>query len=269
MSTQGYKIYEDLLKTPNSLLNRPATGDDLLQMQNWLEILCRVCRILPEEKGLSNAELNVIEESLGVRIPSTLRLLYSYVGKDLDFLVSEYSKSMDYKLLKPAELYVEPSRIIHDAYTDEVWFETDILIYAVSGKKFKPYKGVDLTYDWGLFFYKEWYWQKDERPLYKDLIVLLTCITISHMPYAFKTKLKGLSAWEADKSAEQRFVGYLKRFPDFEHYAHTLFYNEERCALGWFRSGSALPDLLLGSNDKDFTEKFIADFDLTKAKRLK
>lgn len=258
-----YTTNEELInKTPNSLLNHSASNENLQQMKEWLNILISI----HPATGYSEDEIQRIEESLGFKIPETLRLLYSSVGKDINLLTPGISKNMDFRILKPEELRIEKDVIVHDYYTGAAWYETDILVYAITQKSKAAYSGIDMKRDWHVSFYKEWYWQKDHMPLYKDMLVVLACIAISHMQNIFKTKVKGVTGWEVYKRAEKKFEGYFKRFSELEHYDHTLFYNQQHKALGWFRAGSAIPDLLVGCNYKTFIDEFIAEMDMNKAK---
>ncbi|WP_163213565.1 hypothetical protein [Bacteroides sp. 519] len=263
-----YNTDEDLIKkTPNSFLNHPATPDELELMKQWLE---NILSVYPEMVyGISDPELQQIENTLGIALPSTLRLLYSYIGKNTDLFIPELMNKMDYKLVSPDQLKIEKDVVIHDYYSDEKWYKTDILIYSTTRNGKKAYGGIDIKRNWYLYFYKQWYWQKDHMPLYMDLPVTLACIVISKMQNVFTTKVKGLYSYKAAEKAEQKFAGYMERFKDCEHYDHTLFFNKEHCTLGWFRTGCAGSDIFLGSNDKQFVDDLIAKMEFSKAKHIK
>lgn len=266
-----FKTDEELIyKTANSFLNHPATEENLSQMREWLEnILSTVYSSETYNTGFSETGLQEIEKSLGINLPSTLRLIYSYIGKDTDLLIPAPMKMMDLKFVNLNELRIEKDVIVHDYYSGEEWYATDILVYSTTRKGKKAYAGIDLKRDWHLSFYKKWYWQKDCMPLYKDLPVMLTCIAISQMDNVFKTKMKGVTGWKVDENAEKMLGGHFKRFANFEHFGHTLFFNKQQGALGWFRAGSAIPDLLVGSNDKSFVDDLIDKLDFSKAKHDK
>ena len=265
MNTVQVKFILDdelISKTPNSLLNRSADNENLQQMKEWLNMFGSV----HYSTGYSESELQQIEEMLGLKIPPTLRMVYAYTGKDNNLLTPGKLKNTNYKILKPDELLVEKNVIVHDSYSGEAWYETDVLVYMVTHNGKQAYNGIDMKRDWQLSFYKQWYWQKDSMPLYKELLVTLVCTAISRMQNIFKTKVKEVTGWEIYKRAEKKFEGYFERFSDFEHYDHTLFYNQQRKALGWFRAGSAIPDLLVGCDDKTFIDEFIAKMNMSKAK---
>lgn len=260
---------EDLIKkTPNSFKNRPADEDNLHQMREWLDIIVSVC----PAGGYPEDELQSAESSLGIRIPSTLRLMYAFAGKGEKLLCPELSKGMKSKIVRPEELQVKKNVLVYDPYDYErdAWYETDVLIYDAAVTRGKPHYGIDIRRDWNLDYYaRKWLWVKDSLPLYKVLPVALVCNAITHMRNSFKTKVKGIShSLHENLDAEKKFKGWLDMFPDFEHYGHTLFFSKEHKALGWFRAGSAIPDLFMGCDDKAFVDEFVAQMEM-KAKHIK
>lgn len=158
--------------------------------------------------------------------------------------------------------------VISDYYTGEAWYKTDVLVYATSKNEKTPLCGIDLANGWGLSFQKKWYWQKDDLPLYKKLTVLYANTIIMNKACIFKTKVKGVNGLNPDEKAAALFKPVLERFPGFEHYGHTLFFNRKYKVVGWFRSGNTA-DLLIGGDDKKNLDGIIEQLHFSSAKYQK
>lgn len=258
-----FETDEELVeKTPNVFKNCPANDDHIQQMKYWLDTLAEVCKV----KKANNSKINEME----YKMPETLRLLYSYFGHNENILTCIDEKPIGgYRFLKTDELKLEKNIVVYDNYSGEALYETDILIYGVTLKSKNLY-AIDINKEWHLDFIKnKWYWVKDQIPLYKNLIVLLVNIFISNRNHIFKTNVKNVGSFFKLERIDEIFSGYLTRFKDFEHYKHTLYYNVQYSALGWFRSGNINPDLLFGCDDKIFTDEVIEKFNFDKAKIYK
>jgi hypothetical protein len=258
-----FKTEEELVeKMPGTFKNCPANDDNIQQMKYWFDTLVEVCKIVkPNKQIIIKAEY---------KIPEILHLMYSYFGSNEKILTCIDEKSIGgYRFLKIDELKQEKNVLIYDSYSGEVLYETDILIYCVTLKSKNLY-AIDLQKEWHLDYVKnKWYWAKDHIPLYKNLIILLTNIFISNKNHIFKTNIKNIGSFFKLEKIDKMFEGYLNRFKDFDHYWHTIYYNIQYNALGWFRSGNIHPDLLFGCDDKNFTEEIIKKFNFDKAKIYK
>lgn len=259
------KIIDDLIaNTPNTLKNKRADDNDLEKMSNWITSLSG----FHQSKGFEIEEFNELEERLNCVLPVELKILYNSIGGNIDELSKETVRFQKFQLLNFEKFWIEKDVIVKDYYTEEKWFKTDILIYATASNIKKPLYGVDLKNGWNLLFEKEWFWQKDDMPLFQKLITLYANIIIANKENIIKTKVKGVAGIKRDNKAEKKFESTLKRLSDFEFYEHTVFYNEELDLLGWFRAGNT-PDFLVGSNSKSNLDNIIVKFDFTSAKYVK
>jgi hypothetical protein len=263
-----FKNDEELVEnTSGSFKNVPANNDNLEQMKKWLEIFVEVYKI-DISMDFEN-RIREIECNLGINIPPVLRLVYLFIGNNHDaFSTKGETKLINYRLLNIDEIKVEKNVIVNDGYKGEPLYETDILIYGVDLKD-KKFYGIDLYKDWDLMFYKKWLWVKDNMPLYKNLIVLLVCLAISKKDNIFKTNIKNIGSWKMIENVDKLFKGDFERFNDFKHYDHTIYYNRKNGALGWMRAGNSCPEILIGCNDKEFTEEIIKKYEFNKAKIYK
>jgi hypothetical protein len=271
-----YKTDEELISSlPNGHKNKPANDEDLVKMEHWLNVLMQVIEINYVDFREFHEE-KIKEKNMGINIPKALRLLYSYVGSNEKVFSSgtnenELEKISKQKLLKYDELTVEKNILIYDTYGggkadyENPIYETDILIYGVTQKN-KKCLAIDLRKEWVLYFHKnKWFFQKDACPVYQDVVVRLVNMIISNQKNVFKTRLKGI--WNLEQMGEV-FAGCLEQLNGFKYYDHTIFYNMQYHALGWYRGG-VVRDLLFGCNDKIFTKEIIEKYAFDKAKILK
>jgi hypothetical protein len=264
-----YKNDEELINnTPNSLKNCSANDENLEQLENWLNVFLKTCKI-DTLIGLSEDKIIEIEKRLGANLPLTLRLIYTRIGNNENILSPRTENGIiDYRLLNINELILEKGVIVYDYYSGEALYETDVLIYGVTGKSENLF-AVDLNKNWHLNYHKKWYWEKDHMPLYKNIIVLLVCIAISNKNNIFKTNIKNVFSSKPLNAIDEKFSGYLERFKDFKHYNHSLYYNVQYGALGWLRAGNSSPELLMGCDDTAFVDKFISKYEFNKIKKYK
>lgn len=260
-----FKTTDELInKTPNSFKNRKADEKDIEKVGNWMFSLSKFLKT----SGIPLSNFDFFEKKLGCQLPTEIKVLYSFVGNSADTLENETLKQCNFKLLKVEEFWIEKDVIIKDFYTEENWLKTDILIYATSKSTKNAIYGVDIKNGWSLFHQKDWFWQKDDMPLFKKLTSLYANIIISNKENIIKTKVKGIIGIKRDTKAEKKFEEALARLPDFEFYEHTIFLNEELDLIGWFRAGNMV-DFLVGSSNKDSLNYIIEKFDFTSAKFLK
>jgi hypothetical protein len=265
-----YGSDEELVKkTANTLENHSANDEDLAQMKHWLDTFSRAHKVDVSMKH--EEEIKGTENRLGKNIPKALRLAYSYFGSNEDILSPEIVNKLfcsDSRLLKLNELKIEQGIAVHDGYTGEALYETDILVYCVD-KKSKSVDAVDMEKDWVLGFSnknKKWYWVKDYFPLYKLIVIELVNIAITRKKYIFKTSVKGMGVPNA---LDKKFAGDLERFKDFVYHAYhplTLYCNPQNGALGWLHNAYNAPSLVLGCDDKAFVDGIIKKHEFGKAK---
>jgi hypothetical protein len=263
-----YRTVDELINgIPNSFKNVPANNENIEQMKYWLNIILGMYKI-----NISldcENKIKEIENKLEQNIPKALCLLYSYFGSELNMLSQKIeNKIMDYRLLGINEIEIEKNVIVYDYYSRDALYETDILIYGVTQKSRNLY-AIDLNMDWQLNFNKKLYWEKDHIPLFQYLLILSVCILINNKENIFKTRIKNVSPFKLLETMDTIFSGDLERFNGFQHYSHTLYYNIQYGALGWFRAGNISPDLLFGCDNKIFTEEIIKKYNFNKAKRIK
>jgi hypothetical protein len=256
-----FKTDEELVKeTPNTYYNSPATDDDIQKMKHWLDTFVKVCGFTVELKNDINDQ----------RIPAALKLVYSYFGSNEKILSCETEKPVGgFRFLKFNELKYEKNVIIYDAWLEDALYETDIIIYGVSLKSKKLY-AIDVNKEFNLHFYKgKWCWIKDAAPLHKDLLVLLSWVFISNAKHIFKVNINNVPPISEVVYMDTFFEGYLERFNDFEHYGHSVYYNIEHGAFGWFRTIHSKCDFTFGCSDKLFIDEVIKKYNFEKLKVYK
>lgn len=250
--------------TPNSFKNRKATENDLILLEQWIICLSKFL----QRSGSDKVESDSLEKKLGIGLPTEIRLLYEKIGSSISDLAIESLRVHKFQLLSIENFWVEKDVIVMDYYTDVPLFKTDILVYAAAKNSKKPAHGIDLKNGWGLSFGKDWFWQKDDMPLFMKLTSLFTNVIIANKRNIVKTKIKGITGIKRDEKAEKRFQDILTRLPGFEYYEHTIFYNHALDLVGWFRAGNT-PDLLVGSNMKSNLDNIIVKFDFSSARFVK
>ncbi|GEM_PF-1544864 len=265
MGKLAFQTVEELINdTPNRFKNRKANQQDIEKMSEWMHLFSK---FLPTV-DIAQADLELLEQKLGSKIPAEIKTLYAFIGNSTEALKEESLKLHDFQLLHTNDFWIEKDVIIKDFYTEEDWFKTDVLVYASLKNQKKALYGVDLINGWGLYHQKDWFWQKDDMPLFQKLTSLYVNVIIANKANVIKTKVKGITGIKRDSKAEELFKGTMLRLPDFEHYEHTIFISEELDLVGWFRAGMGI-DFLVGSDKKDSLTNVIEKFAFTSAKFLK
>lgn len=265
MGELAFQTVEELINhTPNSFKNRKANQQDIEKMSEWMRLLST---FLPTV-GMSQADIELVEQKFAPKIPAEIKTLYAFMGNSTAVLKEESLKLHNSQLLHTNDFWIEKDVIIKDYYTEEDWFKTDVLVYASSKNPKKALYGIDLVNGWGLYYQKDWFWQKDDMPLFQKLTSLYANVIIANKANVIKTKIKGITGIKRDSIAEELFKGTMLRLPDFEHYEHTIFTSEELDLVGWFRAGYGV-DFLVGSDKKESLTKVIEKFAFTSAKFLK
>lgn len=255
MSTQynedeinGYRINENGEKIFHYWNNHRITEKEITQLKNWLDLLRDILNIDTIKSGINEDKMKETELRLEREIPSALKLIYSYVGNDPQFLTSKLEN-------------------LHFLPLDKLYIEDNNLAYKIQGKKYAW--GIDLEKLRLNYYAKDygWYWEQDATSFWEQSFIDVCCFAINHMQTVMYSRLKGFSdtlSWPSI-IAEERYKDFFIRIPNLEYYGHTVFYNKEYKALAWFRGGQFNQDILIGCNNKEFIDSFVNTFDLSKA----
>lgn len=216
--------------------NHKTTQEELEHFKIWIDTLCEIHNIDKTKDGITDGEIQKVEEKLGIVLPPELKLLYETIGRNECFFNS--SKIDKDKLLHLDELYVMENKLVFR-------------------KKNKFLFAVDLEKDRLVHYNKEWYWDKNEVSLTQCICISIYVNAIFHMTNTTYCKYKKEQVnGERYKETEKPFEEFFTQLPKFKYYENVLLVNKAQKALAWCRTNGIISHIFIGSDKQAFIESF-------------